>query len=60
MRLLAEHHTAIAPGTAFATGFDLNPSLQEMLGSICRVSLANDEETICAGIHSICDLLDQL
>jgi aspartate/methionine/tyrosine aminotransferase len=64
MRLLEEKGCAVAPGIAFDTGYmnqDRVARSEELsvLDSFVRVSLANSNENVAAGINLICDFLDE-
>jgi hypothetical protein len=62
MRLLLSKRCAIAPGVAFSTADnpqDLARHLP-MLDSFCRVCVANSDENVLAGVHLICDLMDEI
>lgn len=69
IRLLNEKFCAVAPGTAFDTGYANAPQNNrtiervnqlKLLNGFIRVSLANSLENVCTGITKICDLLDEL
>jgi len=66
LKLLAEKHVAVAPGTAFDTGGSSGvmdaQRIEELLllNSFVRVSLANSQENVVKGVSAICDLLDEL